>query len=320
MLHDLRSLVGMRQVFDLIDGGPGPGLDVFRELCHDFRILVCGGDGTAGWVLSVASGLEWSRGFPNVAVLPIGTGNDLARTLGWGGGYSGEKIQPILLDVDKGHAVDFDRWNVAVRQRNPSSQEMEEVRNDHLINYFSLGFDASTALSFHLKREAKPHLFTSRFINKAWYTMFGMKEIFTAKKLRGHVEIEVDGRPLPCPPGIKSLAILNIHSFAGGTDPWGAKKKKQDPKWNPASHGDGTLELVGLNGPIKVGWMTTCHMMGNNILNGKRIAQGRTFKFTITRPFAVQVDGEPWLQEPCEIEITWLNRVNMTAKTVTKKR
>ena len=46
------------------------------------RILVCGGDGTVGWILSVLDELKLKV---SVAVLPLGTGNDLARSFGWGG-------------------------------------------------------------------------------------------------------------------------------------------------------------------------------------------------------------------------------------------
>ena len=72
-----------RQVFDLSQGGPREALEMYRKV-HNLRILACGGDGTVGWILSTLDQLRLKPP-PPVAILPLGTGNDLARTLNWGG-------------------------------------------------------------------------------------------------------------------------------------------------------------------------------------------------------------------------------------------
>jgi diacylglycerol kinase (ATP) len=45
----------------------------------------------------------------SVAILPLGTGNDLARTFGWGGGYNGESIKDFLDNVIDGNVLSLDR-------------------------------------------------------------------------------------------------------------------------------------------------------------------------------------------------------------------
>lgn len=48
------------------------------------RIVISGGDGTVEWVLSLS--IHHRINFEKVvfSVLPIGTGNDFARSIGWG--------------------------------------------------------------------------------------------------------------------------------------------------------------------------------------------------------------------------------------------
>ncbi|XP_076811536.1 diacylglycerol kinase eta-like isoform X1 [Clavelina lepadiformis] len=119
----MKEHLNQYQIFLMEKGGALPGLYAFRKLAK-FRILVCGGDGTAGWVLSHLEAVQRYLHCPNppVAVLPVGTGNDLARVLGFGSGWSGESIPGILAQVIDSHQVKLDRWNVMFDSNISSNQ------------------------------------------------------------------------------------------------------------------------------------------------------------------------------------------------------
>ena len=55
-------------------------------------MLVCGGDGTIGWVFT---GLdeEGLLDLAEVAIVPLGTGNDMSRVLGWGKASDGSSVR-----------------------------------------------------------------------------------------------------------------------------------------------------------------------------------------------------------------------------------
>lgn len=95
--------------------------DVARDVRSgaDIRLLVCGGDGTVTWILTA---LEQCRALNGklhllpVAIAPLGTGNDLARSLGWG-----PKLRQVadiltyLKWVVQAAPVVLDQWRLVLR-------------------------------------------------------------------------------------------------------------------------------------------------------------------------------------------------------------
>lgn len=103
---------------------PVPRFHVFSQVpC--FRVLVCGGDGTVGWVLAALEEMRHQLACPepSVAILPLGTGNDLGRVLRWGAGYSGEDPFSVLVSVDEADAVLMDRWTILLDAQEASGAE-----------------------------------------------------------------------------------------------------------------------------------------------------------------------------------------------------
>ncbi len=59
----------------------------------NLRILAAGGDGTVTWLLKTVRELQLEPP-PAVAIMPLGTGNDLALSFGWGNAFLDRWIKP----------------------------------------------------------------------------------------------------------------------------------------------------------------------------------------------------------------------------------
>lgn len=202
LITSFRRLLNPYQVYDLENGGPLPGLYVFRKI-RDYKILVSGGDGSVGWVLQCLDnvGQDSECQSPPCAIIPLGTGNDLARVLRWGSGYTGSEYisreiictarslqltvvspaaeDPInfLKDIIDAEEVILDRWTVVFHSDEASKQEFPSAltmtpgagsgAEDNaaifvMNNYLGIGLDADLCLGFHNAREENPDKFNSR--------------------------------------------------------------------------------------------------------------------------------------------------------------
>lgn len=86
IMYDFKKLLNPIQVIDLLKDGFGY-IEIFKNI-KNLKIIVGGGDGTIASVINYFKTCDinnWKLENPPIAILPLGTGNDLARSLGWGG-------------------------------------------------------------------------------------------------------------------------------------------------------------------------------------------------------------------------------------------
>ncbi|CAI9777550.1 unnamed protein product [Fraxinus pennsylvanica] len=304
----LNMILNPVQVFELDSSqGPEAGLELFANVQY-FRVLVCGGDGTVAWVLDAIERHNFESP-PPVSVLPLGTGNDLSRVLHWGGGFSTVKgqggLSTFLHDISHAAVTMLDRWKVNITEEK-SGGEPSEVQSKFMMNYLGIGCDAKVAYEFHTSREENPGKFYSQFVNKLRYAREGARDIMdrACADLPWQVWLEVDGKCIQIPKGTEGLIVLNIGSYMGGVDLW-QNDYEHDDNFNHQYIHDKMLEVVCVSGSWHLGKLQV------GLSQARRLAQGGIVRIHVSSPFPVQIDGEPFIQQPGCLEITHHGQVFM---------
>ncbi|KAG2334506.1 hypothetical protein Bca52824_005686 [Brassica carinata] len=277
--------------------GPEVGLVLFRKVPH-FRVLVCGGDGTAGWVLDAIDKQNFVSP-PAVAILPAGTGNDLARILNWGGGLGSVERQgglsTVLQNIEHAAVTVLDRWKVSIL--NQQGKQLQPPK--YMNNYIGVGCDAKVALDIHNLREENPERFYSQFMNKVLYAREGARSIMdrTFEDFPWQVRVEVDGVDIEVPEDAEGVLVANIGSYMGGVDLWQNEDETYE-NFDPQSMHDKVVEVVSISGTWHLGKLQV------GLSQARRLAQGQSVKIQLCAPLPVQIDGEPWSQQPCTLTIS----------------
>ncbi len=170
--------------------------------CYD-TIVIGGGDGTISFIVNLLADMDKK---PAVALIPLGTGNDLCRSLGIFQLYRKKGFKGIVEIIKQGKTAKIDLIKIST--------------NKYFINYFGLGSDAMVAHDFeNLRKKSYVKILRSTFCNKIFFSLLGMKNLFSRINHDIILKIKTDTgylREELIPKKSYGFIINNITSYAGG--------------------------------------------------------------------------------------------------------
>lgn len=275
-----------RKLLDLLERHRGknpPGLsvaaldwnDLDRQLAEARLaklILVAGGDGTLSSIFARLTEPDARQGppLPPVGVLPLGTGNDLARELRLHNFFSWRAIADSLRRYQKLDAKPLTIWNVAWGVNLEYSAAF--------CNYLSCGFDAAVVRRFAGYRAKRSALVSRLGVsgNRLLYAAAAAREL---RCMLPTLEIECVDRPVALAENLRSIVFANIRSVLG----LGQSNRQADPF-------DRQIEIVAVRRVS--GYLDMCLGARNAWLGHEMKGRASQIDFCLPSTVAVQLDGE----------------------------
>lgn len=270
LAQDLATVVGSGSVSLL---GRCDPVAVVAGLGPQDAVVACGGDGTASSLAEVV--VARGAAAPALGVVPLGTGNDLARVLGWQGW---SLVRPLVAALAAAGRRPLDRWRV----QGPGLDRS-------WCNYLSLGADACVALRFHHLRQRHRWLARGPTINRGLYGVLGAQQrgFDLTRRLR-------PSGGLMLPRWASVLVLGNIPSYAGGV------VLAPDMRFD-----DGRFETIALGHGLALGLVTA------RLRRPRLLGRHEHLEFDLGGGVAMQVDGEPFIAKPGSYRITRAGSVSV---------
>lgn len=303
-----RAQLNPAQVIDLDDCTMEDGLkwcQLIGNKAKQCYCIIAGGDGTISWVLDTVDKMNLDNP-PAIALFPLGTGNDLARSLGYGpGSDSSENLREVMRRIKAADVTQLDRWKVSLKPiRNWRFGMPQSPKEKFMQNYLSIGVDALVTYNFHKARESPLYLFPSRILNKLIYFTYGTKDVLerACKNLDKIIEVYMDGEKVELP-NIESVVVLNIPCWGAGVKPWTLGTGHAN--FPPCSYNDKKLEVFCVYSSFHIAQMQV------GLSEPHRLGQANDVRICIYDKVPIQIDGEPSVQFPAEIHIQHHKQVSV---------
>lgn len=295
-------------------------VDTFQDTYHDLlqdptlRCLVAGGDGSVNWVVELLCKIFHSEELvshrPPIAVLPLGTGNDMSRALEWGKGTKKSQIdhiQDFLKKVrESNHIENVDIWTIKFERT-----DKIEVFTKNMLNYFSIGVDAEICKNFEdFRKGCCGCCICCQCMSLTCYVPVALRSLCCKRPIKDYLTVDIEEnssnglgefedvytdessvlnqtlggdsnkivRRLKAKSSEKTLVFQAITSIYAGRDLWSDKESR--------SMSDGKFEVVTEGGVFRLGFA----QIGCN--TAKPFCQGCRATIKASEPLYYQIDGE----------------------------